>query len=53
MKQLTVDELYKRLSKDYARGICEMLITILDIHNMVIVDKEEYLKVEAMEDDLK
>lgn len=53
MKQLTVDELYKRLSKDYARGICEMLITILDINDMVIVDKNEFYASLVMEDDLK
>lgn len=53
MRQLTVDELHKRIGHDYARGICQMLITILDIHGMVIVDKEEYLKIKATEDDLK
>lgn len=53
MKQLTVNELHKRIGHDFTLGVCQMIISILDIHNMVIIDKNDYLKSDAMEDDLK
>lgn len=57
MKQLTVDELHNRLAGAWIWSTCEMIIHLLDSHNMVIVDKSKYdeymSRSKAFEDDLK
>lgn len=57
MKQLTVDELHNRLAGAWIWSTCEMIFHLLDSHNMVIVDKNDYAEYlsrsNASEDDLK